>query len=200
MSVGEAAFMTAVVWALPSQVVLVGAMASGASIAGVALAVALSAVRLTPMTAAWVPLFRDPERNVAVPRWQLYALSHFVAITAWIVAASELPRRPLEERAPFFAGFAVTLTAANIAVTALSHTLTGQLSVEMSAALFFLTPLYFLTSLSASAKRLNESAALASGLVFGPMLARAEVPLDLLWTGLLGGTLAFLIARPRRAS
>ena len=45
----EAAFMTATIWALPNQVVLVGAITGGASVLAAAAAVTLTAVRLMPM-------------------------------------------------------------------------------------------------------------------------------------------------------
>jgi len=188
LTLGQAVFMTASVWALPSQVVLVGSMASGASLLATAIAVALSAVRLTPMVAAWVPMVRQPD----TPRWRLLVLSHFVAITAWVWSFLKLPALPRSARIPYFAGFAVTLSACNIAVTAASFLLAGALPVEAAAALFFLTPIYFLTALSAAARIPAERYALAIGLVLGPLLFWLDVGLDLLWTGLGGGTLAWL--------
>ncbi|WP_312794374.1 AzlC family ABC transporter permease, partial [Tianweitania sp.] len=53
-------FMTGIVWALPAQVVLVGAIIAGNSLAAAAFAVALSSVRLTPMVVAIVPEMRGP--------------------------------------------------------------------------------------------------------------------------------------------
>ena len=194
LTLGQAVFMTASVWALPSQVVLVGSMASGASLLVTAIAVALSAVRLTPMVAAWVPMVRQP----GTPRWRLLALSHFVAITAWVWSFQKLPALPRSARIPYFAGFAVILSVCNIAVTAASFLLAGALPVEAAAALFFLTPIYFLTALSAAARIPAERYALAIGLVLGPLLFWLDVGLDLLWAGLGGGTLAWFAGWLRR--
>jgi predicted branched-subunit amino acid permease len=191
LTLGQSVFMTASVWALPSQVVLVGSVASGASLLVTAIAVSLSAVRLTPMVAAWVPMVRQPQ----TPRWRLLGLSHFVAITAWVWSFLKLPALPRAARIPYFAGFAVTLSICNIAVTAASYVLAGALPVEAAAALFFLTPIYFLTALSAAARIPAERYALAIGLVLGPLLSWLDVGLDLLWAGLGGGTLAWLAAR-----
>jgi predicted branched-subunit amino acid permease len=58
LSFGQAIFSTAAIWALPSQVVLVSAIAKGASLPVAALGVALSAIRFVPMIASWVPLVR----------------------------------------------------------------------------------------------------------------------------------------------
>ncbi len=188
LTLGQSVFMTASVWALPSQVVLVGSMASGASLLVTAIAVALSAVRLTPMVAAWVPMIRQRE----TPRWRLLVLSHFVAITAWVWSFLKLPALPRSARIPYFAGFAVTLSVCNVAITAASFLAAGALPVKIAAALFFLTPIYFLTALSAAARIAAERYALAIGLVLGPLLAWLDVGLSLLWAGLGGGTLAWL--------
>jgi len=194
LSLGQAVFMTAAIWALPSQVVLVSSVASGASLLATWIAVALSAVRFTPMVAAWVPMVRQPE----TPRWRLLVLSHFVAITAWVWSFLKLPALPRSARIPYFAGFAVTLSVCNISVTAASFLLAGALPVEAAAALFFLTPIYFLTALSAAARIAAERYALVIGLVLGPLLFWFDVGLDLLWAGLGGGTMAWLAGRLRR--
>ena len=191
LTLGQAVFMTASIWALPSQVVLVGSMTSGASLLVTWIAVALSAVRLTPMVAAWVPMVRQPQ----TPRWRLLVLSHFVAITAWVWSFLKLPTLPRSARIPYFAGFAVILSVCNIAVTAASFLLAGALPIKAAAALFFLTPIYFLTALSAAARIAAERYALAIGLALGPLLNWLDVGLDLLWAGLGGGTLAWLAGR-----
>ena len=194
LTLGQSVFMTASVWALPSQVVLVGSMASGASLLVTAIAVTLSAVRLMPMVAAWVPMVRQP----GTPRWRLLLLSHFVAITAWVWSFVALPPLPRAARIPYYAGFAVTLSVCNVAVTAASYLLAGALPVEAAAALFFLTPMYFLTALSAAARIAAERYALAIGLVLGPLLFWLDVGFNLLWAGLGGGTLAWLAGRLSR--
>lgn len=189
ISLAQAVFMTAAIWALPSQVVLVGAIGSGASIFGAGLAVTLSAVRLAPMVAAWVPLVR----GAATPRWQLLILSHFVAVTAWIFSLMRLPRLPQEARLPYFAGFAVTLSVTNILVTAASYSLAAALPTALSGGLLFLTPIYFLTAMTAASRLSAERFAMLFGLLLGPLFHLYGVRLGLVWSGLIGGTLAFAI-------
>lgn len=197
LTFGQALFTTAVTWALPSQVVLVGAIAGGASLATAAIGVALSAIRFVPMVASWATLF--PSGKTA--RWQLLALSHFVAVTSWVVAMLRLPKLPPEARLPYFTGFAVTLTTAGTLVTGASFLLAGALPPALAGLLFFLTPIYFLTALTASARLTAERLALAFGLALGPLFRLLGAPLDLVWAGLAGGTLAWLghrLARRRR--
>jgi hypothetical protein len=169
-------------------VVLVGAIAGGASLGAAALGVALSAIRFVPMVASWVPMVRTEK----TPKWQIILLAHFVAITSWVVAALRLPALPPEARLAFFGGFAVTLTTLGTAVTGLTHALAGGLPPVLAGLLFFLTPIYFLTSLTASARLDAERLALGAGLVLGPLFRWSGLPLDLVWAGLTGGALAYL--------
>lgn len=194
ISLPEAIFMTATIWALPSMVVLVGAMNSGVSVLATAIAVALSAVRLMPMTVALVPVLRGEK----TPRWQLLALSHFVAVTSWVFAMMRLPDLPREARVPFYAGFATTLTLLNICVTAISYVLIGTLPMLLTGGLFLLTPVYFLLSLWSASKLASDKLAMVLGLVLGPVFYLWLPGMDLLWTGLLGGTFAYAVLRAKR--
>jgi predicted branched-subunit amino acid permease len=195
LSLGQAVLMTASIWALPSQVVLAGSIASGASLFASAIAVTLSAIRLMPMTAAWVPVVR----NEGSARWKLLALSHFVAVTAWVWALMRLPSLPRSVRLTYFAGFAMTLSVLNIAITVLSYELAGSMSVLVAGSLFFLTPIYFITALTAAARHLAEKLAMPLGIVLGPLFFHMQIGLDLVWTGLLGGTIAYLADRIARS-
>jgi predicted branched-subunit amino acid permease len=188
LTLGQAVFMTAAIWALPSQIVLLGAIAGGASLPTAAIGVTLSAVRFVPMVASWLPMVRT-ERTA---KWQLVVLAHFVAVTSWVVAALHLPKLPVEARLPYFAGFAITLTALATLVTGVSHVLAGALPPIVAGLLAFLTPVYFLVALSGAARLTAERLALGFGLVAGPLFQVAGLPLDLVWAGLLGGTFAYL--------
>ncbi|HAT87648.1 MAG TPA: AzlC family protein, partial [Rhizobiales bacterium] len=68
VEIDHALAMTGLIWALPSQVVLIGGVVSGAGLAAIALAVTLASIRLMPMVVALVPELRDKD----TPNWQLY--------------------------------------------------------------------------------------------------------------------------------
>jgi hypothetical protein len=68
----------------------------------------------------------------------------------------------------------------------------------VSATLLFLTPIYFLLSLMATSRARIDRLAIGLGCALAPVLYVAAPGFDLLATGLLGGTLAFLL-RGRRA-
>ncbi len=187
----QTVFMTAIVWALPAQLVLVGAMLAGASLPAAAIAVTLSSMRLMPMVAAFVPEIRTK----STPTWLLLVLSHFVAVTAWVFTMERLHLVPREGRLAFFAGFALTLTSANIVLVATLYSVVSYLPALLVGALFFLTPIYFLTSIWSSARSLEVYLALIVGLVLGPVFHSFSADLGLLLAGLVGGTIAFGLER-----
>jgi predicted branched-subunit amino acid permease len=191
LPLGLTLLMTGGIWALPSQIVLTGAIGAGSSIVAAFVAVSLSAVRLMPMTAAIMPLLRGPRTS----RLRLLALSHFVAVTAWVLAMSRLQSLPREGRAPWFAGLGMALAAGSVAATGLGYWGAGELPPVLSGALVFMTPVYFLVSMTGAARSLTERLALAIGLVLTPLVGLFDTATDLLWGGLVGGTLAFLIGR-----
>ncbi len=190
----EVVFMTGVVWALPAKVILAGSMLGGAPLAAAFLAVTLSSVRLMPMVAALVPEIRT-ERT---PTWLLLLLSHFVAITAWVFTMERVQTIPREGRIPFFAGFGITIVVANMAIVALAYSFVTQLPPLVAGCLFFLTPVYFLTSIWVSARHRVVYIALVVGLAMGPLCYWLMPEFDILIAGIGGGTLAWGLERTFR--
>lgn len=191
VSVAQAVFMTGIVWALPSKVVLVGGIISGAALPAATLAVTLSAVRLMPMVVALVPEMR----NDRTPRWVLYVLSHFVAVTSWVLAMDRLRHVPRAMRTTYYAGLGSTLVVLNMIVVALVYAVADSLPSAVSAALFFLTPMYFLTSLWGSARERAGHVAMLLGLVLGPLFHLVAPQFDLVAAGFLGGGIAYALHR-----
>ena len=190
----HAMFMTVSIWALPSKVVLVGGIVSGSGLLAIATAVALASVRLMPMIVAFIPELRDKN----TPRWVLIGLAHVTAITSWVFGMKMLPELPRYARVPFYAGFAVSLTTINIGVTALGFGIAGIVPPVVAAALFMTTPLYFMLTLPSAARILSDRLALVFGYALGPIFALLVPGTDLIWTGLVGGVLAYGIGYWRR--
>lgn len=200
--VEQVMFMTGVVWALPAKVILVGSMLSGANLATAFIAVTLSSVRMMPMVAALVPEIRTRR----TPTWLLLVLSHFVAITAWVFAMERAHGVPRPGRVAFFAGFGITLTLANVILVGVAYFLVSRFPPLVGACLFFLTPVYFLTSIWVSARHRVIYWALGIGLVLGVFFHEVAPEFDILLAGLVGGTLAwagerhFRLQRAKEAS
>jgi predicted branched-subunit amino acid permease len=186
LSAEQAVFMVAVVWALPAKVVLVGAIMAGNTLPAAAFAVALSSVRLTPMVVALVPEIRAQGTR----RWVLYALSHFVAVTSWVIAMAKLRDIPRDARTAWYCGLGGSLVLANMVVVAVVFQIAAGLPPAASAALLLLTPIYFLTSMWGSARERAGKVAMVLGLALGPAAHLVVPEFDLLVAGLLGGLAA----------
>lgn len=187
LTLPETLFMTAVVWALPAQVILIGVILAGGGLFAAAFAVTLSSARLMPMVVAIVPEMRAERTRP----WTLYLVSHFVAVTAWVLALERFRHVPRPMRTTFFAGLGTTLVCINLVVIVVVFTLAAKLPPAVSAALFLLTPMYFLTSLWGSARERASQHAMLIGLVLGPVFHLLAPDLDLLGAGLVGGLAAY---------
>ena len=194
LPLAQTLFMTAFVWALPAKVVLIGAIIAGNALPAAAFAVALSSVRLTPMVAALVPELRAPGTR----KWVPYMLAHFVAVTSWVIAMERLGTVPRDMRTAYYGGLGATLVVLNLFVVAGVYVFASDLPPVAAAALFLLTPLYFLTSLWGSARERAGQVAMALGLVLWPLYDRITPEFSLLATGLTGGIAAWLWHRSRQ--
>ncbi|MCM2293613.1 AzlC family ABC transporter permease [Allorhizobium sp. BGMRC 0089] len=187
----EAMFMTFIIWALPAKLILVGMMSSGASLVACFIAVTLSSIRMMPMVASLVPEMR----NDKTPTWLLIILSHFVAVTAWVYSMGQFKYVPRVARTAYFAGFGITLVTVNTLLVGLCYGLVTKFPPLVAGVLFFLTPIYFLTSIWATGRQSVVKIAFVIGVLAGPLLAVLMPGFDILVAGLGGGTVAYLIDR-----
>src|SRR5262245_10824938 len=186
---------TMLVWAGPAQVILISALAVGATPVETALAVGLSSARLLPMVISLMPLIKTPQtrgRELVLP-------AHLTAISMWIESLRLLPSYPRAMRIPFANGLGVGFMLAAHAGTVLGFYLAAALPPILTAGLLFLTPMSFLISTTRNCRLVSDWLALAFGIVLGPMLAAWQVGLDLLWTGIVAGTVAYGVGRLRGA-
>jgi hypothetical protein len=117
----------------------------------------------------------------------------------WVEAMRLLPHLPRERRVAFCNGLGVGLMSSALLGGAIGHYLAAKLPLLFAAALLFLTPMSFLVSVTRNSRMLIERVAFGLGFVIGPSLAVAKVGLDLMWTGIIAGTLAYLVHRFWRA-
>ena len=78
--------------------------------------------------------------------------------------------------------------------------LAAGLPSVLAGTLLFLTPMSFLISTARNAHMMVDKLGLIFGLVLGPVLTTLHVDLDLMWTGVVGGTAAYLVHRVREAT
>jgi predicted branched-subunit amino acid permease len=186
---------TLLIWAAPAQVILVTGLASGSPLIETAITVGLSSVRLLPMVVALLPIIKRPNMR----SWQLVLPAHLIAISVWVESMRLAPGVARENRIAFSSGIGFGLMVASFVATAFGFYLAALLPTVFAAAAIFITPMSFLISVVRNSRLLCEWLALALALIIGPVLAYSEVRLDLLWTGIIAGTLAYAVQRFRSA-
>jgi predicted branched-subunit amino acid permease len=187
---------TVVVWAGPAQVILVSALGSGANLFEVAVAVTLSAMRLLPMVVALLPLLRRPGRGVG----ELLLPTHFTSVSMWVESLRLLPSMAREHRIAFCNGLSIGFMAVASVFGLVGYYLAAGLPTLLAGMLLFLTPLSFLISTARNARAMIDRLALALGLMIGPALVYFQVGLDIMWTGVVAGTIAYAVHRLRGAA
>ena len=186
---------TVLVWAAPAQVILISALGTGATLIGTAIAVSLSSIRMFPMVVALLPLLRGKgtrTRDLLLP-------AHFTSISMWVELLRLLPGLPQERRLAFCNGLSVGYMATAVTAGFVGFYLAAGLPPLAAGALLFLTPMSFLCSTARNAHQLVDRLALALGLAIEPVVTHFHIGLDLMWTGVSAGTLAYAVHRVREA-
>jgi predicted branched-subunit amino acid permease len=186
---------TVLVWAGPSQVIMISALGAGATLLETAIAVALSCVRFLPMVVALLPLMRGPQtrtRDLLLP-------AHFTAASMWVEAFRLLPAVPRERRVAYCNGLGIGFMLSGQVGSLIGYFLSASLPPLLTAATLFLTPLSFMISTARNARSLADRLALVLGLIICPLLVYWEIGLDLMWTGIFAGTMAYGVHRLRGA-
>lgn len=185
---------TLLVWALPGQIILIGGLATGTGLLAVALAIGLSSLRLFPMVMSIAPYLRGTRRNVAMDLFT----AHFVAMTLWVEGLRLLPKMPVDGRRPFAMGMATALLILSLCGTAGGFFMAGELPKHLAIGLLFLTPISFSVLMVRGATGVMDWVALGVGFFLTPFVVGLGGGMDLMVSGLGGGTLAYLVGRRQR--
>lgn len=185
---------TLLIWALPAQLILIGGLATGSGLVAIALAVTLSSLRLLPMVVSIAPYLRGTRRNTAVE----LLCAHFVAMTVWVEGQRLLPKMPAEGRVPFVLGLGNALICISLAGTAAGFVMAGELPKHLAIGLLLLTPISFSVLMVRGASGITDWVALALGFFTTPFVAGLSGGMDLMLSGIGGGTVAYLIGRMAR--
>lgn len=190
-----AALSTPLVWAGPGQLIFFASMGAHAAPLAILTATTLAAVRFVPMVVSLLPRVRGPKTGLIS---QLIA-SHFIAVTVWVETMRRAPALPVEARMTYMYGFAFSCVSIATATTWAGFWLAGSLPGPVAAALLFISPIYFVCSLARGAREAMDWAALWLGLILAPFMQNwIGGGLDLLVTGGVAGTAAFLLRRWRQ--
>src|SRR5262245_65169910 len=188
---GIAVASTAVLWALPAQIVLVEMHSIAAPVIATVIAVMLSSARFLPMTLMLVPELRDAKHR----RWKYYLAAQMLSLSGWTMAVARFPSIPREQRLSWFFGFTLVLMSVSAASTAAGYIGADRLPPLARLALVFMVPMYYLLILTDSVRERVAAIGLACGAVAGPIAYLATPEWSVPLAGLAGGTAAYLLTK-----
>ena len=185
---------TLLIWAGPAQVLYFGAVAAKVAWPAIAISISISSMRFVPMVVSLLPMLRTSRTKLPT----LLLASHCIAVTVWAECMRRVPGVPREARMAFFFGFsAVCITGTSIS-TSIGYALMGGLPRPLVAGLLFMSPIYFIATLTRNARQPFDRWALVLGLALAPVADWLAPPgLELLVLGFGAGTLAWVIQRLR---
>ena len=176
-------------FALPGQVVMMEMFISGSSLLAIGFAVTLTSTRFVTMVVTLFPQLHRRDRNPL-----LYLWVHMLAMTAWAVSMREFPSIAPKHRLNYFIGLALPCWLISPLGTVLGYYVAGWVPVAVTLGLVFINPLFFLLTFT-EVKPWGNRIAIGLGCVLGPAFYVLDADSSLLLTGLVAGTLAYVIER-----
>ena len=176
-------------FALPGQVVMLEMFISGSSLLAIGFAVTLTSTRFVTMVVTLFPQLHRRDRNPL-----LYLWVHMLAMTAWAVSMREFPSIAPKHRLNYFIGLALPCWLISPLGTVLGYYVAGWVPVAVTLGLVFINPLFFLLTFT-EVKPWGNRIAIGLGCVLGPAFYVLDADSSLLLTGLVAGTLAYVIER-----
>ncbi len=185
-----AALATALIWGLPGQLAMLELTATGQNTIAIIFACSLANARFFPMVVSFIPaMTREKTR---LPALILYA--QLLSINSWAMCLRQFPEVAPAYRPLYYVVFATTILSAAIIGTLLGYHASAVLPPSVILGLIFLSPLFFALVLS-SASKPGERAALLLGCLTVPLAHKYFPSIDLLLTGVVGGSLGFFLSR-----
>jgi predicted branched-subunit amino acid permease len=184
---------TAMIWALPGQIIFLEMHTMAAPVAATVLGVMLSSARFLPMTLMLLPEMRDARHRA----WKYYLVAQLLSLSGWTMAVARFPDMPKPQRLAWFYGFTLVLMAASALSTAAGYLGADRLPPLARLGLVFMVPMYYLLILTGAVRDRTAALGLACGAVAGPLAYLATPEWSVLAGGLAGGTAAYLIVSRR---
>ena len=182
---------TAVLWALPAQIVFVEMHSLGAPFAALVIAVMLSSARFLPMTLMLMPEMHDERHRP----WKYYLAAQLLSLSGWTMAVVRFPQMPRAERLSWWYGFTLVLMLVCALSTALGHLGADRLPPLARLVLVFMVPMYYLLILTGAAQTRGAAFGLACGAIAGPLAYLASPEWSVPLAGIAGGSAAYLLLK-----
>ncbi len=185
-----AALGTLLIWGLPGQLAMVEMTATGQSTIAIIFACSLANARFLPMVVSFIPAMSRSQ----APTLRLMLDAQLLSINSWAVCLREFPNIDPQFRHLYYLTFASSILLAAIIGTLLGYYGAVLLPSVIVLGLIFVSPLFFALVLSAVIGR-AERLSLLFGCLIVPLMHSLLPEVDLLLTGMVGGSLGFFIAK-----
>lgn len=187
---GMAVAATLLIWGLPGQIAMVDLTVAGHGLVATVMACSLANARFLPMVVSFLPTIRQGN-----PRpLGMFVSAQLLSINSWAMCLKAFPGIEPAYRRFYYTVFAVSILSAAVAGTFLGYQASGVMPEPMLLGFVFLSPLFFALVLTAVPDRGGRLSLLFGCLVM--LVANALVPkVDLLVTGLVGGSAGFFVGR-----
>jgi predicted branched-subunit amino acid permease len=161
---------------------------TGQGMVAIVFACSLANARFMPMVVAFMPTLARSRANL--PRMLLDA--QLLSINSWAMCMREFPRVESRYRHRYYVTFASSILLAAVAGTLLGFHSAVLLPAALVLGLIFVSPLFFALVLSAVPGR-AERISMLLGCVTIPLAHTLWPAVDLLITGVVGGSLGFAL-------
>ena len=187
---GMAVIATLLIWGLPGQLAMVELTATGQGLAAIVFACSLANARFMPMVVSFIPAMA--RGGAGLGRQLLDA--QMLSINSWAVCLREFPDIEPAYRHLYYRTFAGSILFAAAVGTLAGFYGAFILPAALVLGLIFTSPLFFALVLSTTRGLEERLSMLAGCAIVAP--AHWFLPsVDLLATGLVGGSLGFAIGR-----
>ena len=185
-----AAVASLLIWGLPGQLAMVELARTGQGMVAIVFACSLANARFLPMVVSFMPtLVRE---RASMPRMLLDA--QLLSINSWAMCMREFPQVEAACRHRYYVTFASSILLAAVVGTLLGYHSAVLVPATVVLGMIFVSPLFFALVLSAVPGR-AERISMLLGCATIPVAHHFWPALDLLITGLIGGSLGFAIGR-----
>ncbi|MEM7562632.1 MAG: AzlC family ABC transporter permease [Pseudomonadota bacterium] len=185
-----AAVTTLIVWGLPGQLAMVELTATGQSLFSIIFACSLANARFMPMVVSFIPMMLRREASIG----GMLRDAQLLSINSWAMCQREFPQVDPAFRHLYYLIFASSIMLAAVIGTLIGYHSSVLLPTNIVLGLIFVSPLFFALVLSA-VRGLAERLSLFLGCVIVPLAHHWFPSVDLLITGIVGGSLGFALGQ-----
>ena len=185
-----AALASLLIWGLPGQLAMVELTATGQGLVAIVFACSLANARFLPMVVSFVPAMSRGRSNLA----GMLLDAQLLSINSWAVCLREFPNIEPGFRHRYYVTFAGSILAAAVVGTLLGYHGAVLLPAALVLGLIFVSPLFFALVLAAVPGRAERYSMILGCATIS--IAHYLFPsVDLLITGVVGGSLGFAAGR-----